>query len=191
MDVPDFDLQPALENDLLLLRPLREEDFDALYGVASDPLLWEQHPARDRYKKNVFEALFRDAMLSKGAFAIVDKKTRQIIGSTRFHRIPEVQNAVEIGWTFLAREYWGGFYNRSMKLLMMEYAFNYVDHVLFYIGEGNIRSQKAVEKIGGVRIISLEGQILDTRPTAAIVYNITKQAWEIKLKENSCRQAAD
>src|SRR6478752_5076144 len=100
MDVIDFDLQPHLENDLLLLRPLLEEDFDSLYKVASDPLIWKQHPASDRYKKDVFEVLFRDAMLSKGAFAIVAKKTGQIIGSTRFHRIPEVQNAVEIGWTF-------------------------------------------------------------------------------------------
>lgn len=183
MDVIDFDLQPRLENDLLLLRPLLEEDFDGLYKVASDPLLWEQHPASDRYKKDVFEALFRDAMLSKGAFAVVDKKTGQIIGSTRFHRIPEVQNAVEIGWTFLTREYWGGLYNRSMKYLMMEYAFNYVDNVLFYIGESNMRSQKAVEKIGGVRIVSLEDKILDARSTAAVIYKITKQEWQLNQQK--------
>lgn len=173
-----FNLQPSLENDLLLLRPLREEDFDDLYKVASDPLIWEQHPANDRYKKEVFDALFKDAILSAGAFAVLDKKTAQIIGSTRFHRVKETQNAIEIGWTFLAREYWGGLYNKSMKCLMIEYAFNFVDNILFYIGKNNIRSQKAVEKIGGERITSIEGTVLEVKEISAVMYNITKTAWQ-------------
>src|SRR5215471_703311 len=135
MDKTTFDLQPTLENDLLLLRPLTSEDFEDLHQVASDPLVWEQHPASDRCQRDVFELLFEDAMASGGAFAVIDKETGKIIGSTRFHRIEESENAIEIGWTFLARKYWGGHYNRSMKQLMIDWALQFVDNILFYIGE--------------------------------------------------------
>src|ERR1700722_15159835 len=102
-----FDLQPTLDNDLVVLRPVREEDFESLYKVASDPLIWEQHPAKDRCQRNVFEAFFNEAIVLKAAFVVIDKITGEIIGSTRFHPVKETQNAIEIGWTFLARKYWG------------------------------------------------------------------------------------
>ncbi len=185
MDKPAFNLQPELENHLLVLRPLREEDFEDLYKVASDPLIWEQHPSKDRCRKDVFELFSKEAIESRGAFVVIDKKPRlpdgqanQIIGSTRFHFVKETQNAIEIGWTFLAREYWGGFYNQSMKYLMIEYAFNFVENILFYIYEENTRSQKAVEKIGAKRITSLEGKVLETRPNASVIYNITRKWWK-------------
>jgi N-acetyltransferase len=187
MESSRFNLQPKLENDLLILRPLREEDFENLYKVASDPLIWEHHPAKDRYRKEVFEALFKDAIISAGAFAIIDKKTEQIIGSTRFHSIKETQNAIEIGWTFLSRQYWGGQYNKSMKCLMINYAFSFVGNILFFVDKNNIRSQKAVEKIGGERIIELEGQLLEVRPDASVMYNITKKKWDLHAKNKNCK----
>ncbi len=171
-----FDLQPILEDEIVILRPLKEEDLDDLYKVASDPLIWEQHPAKDRCQRDVFELFFKDAMASGGAFAIIDKKTGQIIGSTRYHIIKEVVNAIEIGWTFLAREYWGGRYNRAMKRLMMDHSFRFVDNILFYIDENNLRSQKAVEKIGGKRITELNGVTLEVRPGAAAIYLVTKNS---------------
>ena len=182
MDKSVINLQPELENHLLVLRPLREEDFEELYKVASDPLIWEQHPSRDRCQKDVFELFFKEAIESGGAFAIIDKKTNQIIGSTRFHVVKETQNAIEIGWTFLAREYWGGYYNQSMKHLMIEYAFDFVENILFYIHEENTRSQKAVEKIGAGRITSLEGKALEKRSNASVIYNINKKSWELNAK---------
>ena len=192
MDKAAFDLQPELENHLLVLRPLREEDFEDLFIVASDPLIWEQHPSKDRCRKDVFELFFKEAMESGGAFAIIDKKTRlpdgqanQIIGSTRFHSVKETNNAIEIGWTFLAREYWGGYYNQSMKQLMIDYAFNFVENILFYIHEENTRSQKAVEKIGARRVSSLEGKILETRSNASVIYNINKRSWKLNAKEKN------
>jgi len=192
MDKSVIDLQPELENHLLILRPLRKEDFEDLYKVASDPLIWEQHPSKDRCRKDVFELFFREAMESGGAFAIIDKKTRQsdgqanqIIGSTRFHVVKETQNAIETGWTFLAREYWGGYYNQSMKYLMIEYALDFVENILFYIHEENTRSQKAVEKIGARRVSSLEGKVLETRPNATVIYNITKNSWKQMQKQQT------
>lgn len=178
MDKPISEWQPTLANELLLLRPLSDGDFEDLYMVAADPLLWEQHPAKDRCQRSVFELFFKDAMASGGALAVIDKKGGQIIGSTRFHLVKESKNAIEIGWTFLAREYWGGVFNRSMKQLMIDWAFQFVTDVLFYIDENNIRSQKAVEKIGGERVSSLNGTPLDLRPNASVIYNITKNKWE-------------
>ena len=145
-----FDLQPILEGELLRLRPLQPEDWDVLYAVASDPLIWEQHPVNDRYKEEVFRGFFREAMESGGALIAIDAKNGDVIGSSRFHGYNEERNEIEIGWTFLARSYWGGIYNREMKQLMLRHAFKFVNRVIFSVGPRNLRSQKAMEKIGGV-----------------------------------------
>jgi N-acetyltransferase len=177
-----FDLQPTLEDEIVILRPLGEEDLEDLYLVASDPLIWEQHPSKDRCRRDVFELFFNDGIASGGAFGVIDKKTGQMIGSTRFHFVKEAENAIEIGWTFLARAFWGGHYNHAMKRLMMDYAFQFVDNILFYIDENNLRSQRAVEKIGGQRITALDGVRLEVRPNASVIYHITKEAWKEKQK---------
>jgi RimJ/RimL family protein N-acetyltransferase len=146
-----FDLQPVLQGTLLSLRPLRADDFDELFAVASDPLIWEQHPARERYKEDVFREFFREGLESGGALLALDLKDGRMIGSSRFHGYDEQASEIEIGWTFLARSYWGGVYNPEMKRLMLEHAFKFVKNVVFLVGPQNFRSQKAVEKIGGVR----------------------------------------
>jgi RimJ/RimL family protein N-acetyltransferase len=145
------DLQPVLCGRLLNLRPLRSDDFDALFAVAADPLIWEQHPAKDRYKPDVFRAFFDEAMASGGALIATDSSDRQVIGGSRYHGYNAEQREIEIGWTFLARRYWGGKYNGEMKELMLRHAFTFVDRVIFLIGQENYRSQRAVEKIGAVR----------------------------------------
>ena len=146
-----FDRQPTLRGELLELRPLRVEDFDALYSVAADPLIWEQHPDNDRYQKDVFTAFFREALDSGGALVAIDRADGQIIGSSRFHGYDPEASEIEIGWTFLARSHWGGRYNGEMKRLMLRHAFQFVENVIFMVGPRNLRSQRAVEKIGGVR----------------------------------------
>jgi RimJ/RimL family protein N-acetyltransferase len=147
-----FDLQPTLHGQLLDLRPLQPGDFDDLYAVASDPLIWEQHPASDRYKPDVFHQFFHDGLSSGGALIAVHSRDDRIIGSSRFHGYDEAASEIEIGWTFLARSHWGGQYNGEMKRLMLQHAFQFVKHVKFSIGMRNIRSQRAVEKIGAVRV---------------------------------------
>jgi len=146
-----FELQPTLTGDLVQLRPLTPHDFEALYAAASDPLIWEQHPEHDRYKRDVFERYFDSAMTSGGAFALVDRRTGAIIGSSRYHGYDEAASEIEIGWTFLTRAYWGGRYNQEVKRLMLDHAFRFVDRVVFLVGLTNTRSQRAMEKIGGVR----------------------------------------
>jgi N-acetyltransferase len=164
-----FDLQPILKGELLALRPLRPEDFHDLYTVASDPLIWEQHPVKDRYKEDVFKAFFREALESGGALIAIDSKTGQIIGSSRFHGYDQEKNAIEIGWTFLARSHWGGIFNREMKQLMLRHAFRFVDSVIFLVGPQNLRSQRAVEKIGAVRV----GSKPDASGRDSFIYQIT------------------
>ena len=146
-----FDLQPHLKGELIELRPLALENWDELFAVASDPLIWEQHPENDRYKEDVFKIFFEGALGSGGAFVVVDTKTQQIIGSTRFHGYDPEKSEIEIGWTFMARKYWGGRYNAEMKQLMLTHAFKFVENVVFFVGENNIRSRKATEKIGAVK----------------------------------------
>ena len=144
----DFDLQPTLKGELIELRPLRAQDFDALFSAASDPKIWEQHPESDRYQREVFQRFFDGALESKGAFAIIERKSGRIIGSSRYCNLDLTNPEVEVGWTFLEREFWGGTYNRELKRLMLDHAFKFVDRVLFVVGEQNFRSQKALAKIG-------------------------------------------
>ena len=168
-----FDLQPNLKGELIELRPLTSEDWDDLFSVASDPLIWEQHPESDRYKEDVFKIFFREALESRGAFVIIDKSGR-IIGSTRFYGYDPEKSEIEIGWTFLARKYWGGRYNRELKQLMLDHAFKFVESVIFYVGENNIRSQKATEKIGGVKNGMVE-KVYGNRPPSLNVRYVIKR----------------
>ena len=146
-----FDLQPVLRGELLWLRPLRADDWEALFAVASDPLIWEQHPESDRYKEDVFRRYFQGAMDSGGAFLIVDAADGRVVGSSRFAGYDERASEIEIGWTFMARSHWGGACNRELKQLMLRHAFQFVETVFFIVGPRNLRSQKALEKIGAVR----------------------------------------
>ena len=150
MSTPEVDLKPTLTGGLVHLRPLRESDWHALFAVASDPLIWEQHPRPDRCTEPVFREFFRQGIESGGALLATDAVTGEVIGSSRFRHFPELAE-IEIGWTFIARSHWGGRYNAEMKRLMLRHAFQFVQRVVFYVGERNIRSQKAVEKLGAVR----------------------------------------
>jgi RimJ/RimL family protein N-acetyltransferase len=170
-----FDLQPNLRGELIELRPLTPEDWNDLFAVASDPLIWEQHPESDRYKEEVFKAFFQGALESGGAFVVIDAKNQKIIGSTRFHGYDPAKSEIEIGWTFLARKYWGGRYNREMKRLMLDHAFKFVGNVVFYVGENNVRSQKATEKIGGIKSGMLE-KVYGNRPPSLNVRYIIKKS---------------
>ena len=137
--------------------------------MAADPLIWEQHPAKDRYQEEQFRVFFREALESGGALVAIDTKDGRVIGSSRFHGYDGDKSEVEIGWTFLARSYWGGRYNGEMKQLMLQHAFRFVDRVVFLVGLHNRRSQRAVEKLGGVRV----GSRPDASGRDSIVYEIT------------------
>jgi RimJ/RimL family protein N-acetyltransferase len=166
-----FELQPHLVGDVLELRPLRPEDWEGLFLIASDPMIWEQHPARDRYQEDVFKEFFKEALDSGGALVAIDRKTQSIIGSSRYFGYEPANSEIEIGWTFLARSCWGGTYNREMKRLMLGHAFQVVDSVVFLVGPENFRSRRALEKIGAV----ITGRRTKTDPHGNVVENIVYQ----------------
>jgi len=170
-----LDLQPVLMGQLLWLRPLRAEDFPALYAAAADPLIWEQHPASDRYRHDVFSEFFRQALESRGALIAVDASNGQVVGSSRYHGYDAEASEIEIGWTFLARTHWGGAYNREMKQLMVRHVLCFVTSVVFLVGNRNLRSQKALEKIGAVREASARR---DANGVETVVYRITREMFE-------------
>lgn len=151
-----MNLQVELSNELILIQPLKEKDFERLYAVASDPLIWEQHPNNDRYKLDVFKTFFDKAIESNGAFLVFDNKTGELIGSSRYYDFNENDSSVAIGFTFIKRSHWGGPYNKALKQLMINYAFESVDKIFFHVGNTNFRSQKAVEKLGAIKIDDID-----------------------------------
>ena len=148
MTRPVFDIQPILIGERVMLRPLVTKDYDGLYAVASDPEIWAMHPFRDRYKREIFDAFFADAIASQGAFAILDRATHDIIGSTRFASYDPTIAEIEIGWTFFATAYWRTGINREVKALMLRHIFQFVRIVVFQVGAHNFRSRTAVERLG-------------------------------------------
>jgi N-acetyltransferase len=152
--------QPILEGELVVARPLLAEDFDQLYAVAADPLIWEQHPDRERWREDVFRAYFDDHLASGGALALVDRARDTLIGVSRYDNYDPEASEVEIGWTFLARPYWGGAYNADLKRVMLGHAFQSVATVVFLVGARNLRSRRAVEKLGAVESGKRRGKML-------------------------------
>lgn len=171
-----INLQPELRGELVHLKPLKSEDFESLYQVASDPLIWEQHPAKDRFQREVFEKFFQGAIESKGAFIVYDVQSGKVIGSSRYDRHDPDQKQIEVGYTFLARDCWGHTYNKEMKKLMLDHIFQWVDSVIFVIGKDNRRSQIAVQKIGGRRSPALEKESIIGK-TWSVVFEIKKGEW--------------
>ena len=171
----EFDLQPRLKGSLIEIRPLTREDFDALFEAARDPLIWEQHPENDRHTREVFQGYFDGAIESKGAFAVIETKSGRIIGSSRYCNLNPVEREVEIGWTFLGRAFWGGSINRELKSLMLDHAFRFVDRVVFVVGENNLRSQKALQKIGARFSKKAQSPARDGAMRPNLVFVITRE----------------
>ncbi|MCX8472450.1 MAG: GNAT family N-acetyltransferase [Sediminibacterium sp.] len=172
-----MDTQSILENNKVVLYPLQEQDFDDLYVVAADPKIWEQHPNKDRWKKDRFRTFFEGALQSKGAFKIMDKTSNNIIGSTRFYDYNEPEKSILIGYTFYATKYWGSGINLSVKKIMLDYIFQFVSIVCFHIGAENVRSQKAIIKLGTTKIDEQQVTYYGEQSKLNYVYRLTKEDW--------------
>jgi RimJ/RimL family protein N-acetyltransferase len=168
-----IDLQPVLTGDLVLLRPIRADDWAEMYAAASDPLIWAGHPITDRWQEPLFRTFFDDAVASRAAFAIVERATGRIVGTSRYHGHDAQAGEIEIGWTFLTRDCWGRGHNEESKRLLLDHAFQYVDTVILVVGETNLRSRRAVEKIGGTVRARLE-RVFHGRIVQNVVYEIGK-----------------
>jgi len=168
-----LNLQPTLTGQRIAMRPLKPQDFDDLFAVASDPLIWSQHPDPSRGTREGFPSFFEGAMRSKSCLVVVDAARQALIGCSRYSNYVPSQR-IEIGYTFLARSYWGGAVNAEMKRLMLRHAFTDVQAVQFTVAEGNLRSRRAVEKLGaelaGAQDAPRWGQI-------HVIYRLTFEMW--------------
>jgi RimJ/RimL family protein N-acetyltransferase len=169
-----MDRQPFLSGDLVDLRPATAGDWDALFAVASDPQIWEVHPAHDRWQEPVFRTFFDAGLASGGMLVAIDGATGQVIGSSRYDFGRVESGEVEIGWTFLARSHWGGRHNGEMKRLMLDHAFRFVDRAIFVIGEGNVRSRRAIERVGGRLTDRRYEATMAGKPSVHVIYAIDK-----------------
>lgn len=176
-----MDRQPVLEGEWLRLRPLKSDDWDALFAVAADRELWAGHPAHDRWQEPVFRAYFDNALANGGALVVIDKANGAIIGASHYYDYQPDEDgrgpSVEIGFTFLARSHWGGSFNREMKRLMLAHALASVAYVRFRVGERNIRSRKAMEKIGGQLTGRRQQDVKAGQPSVNVIYEITREAF--------------
>ncbi len=148
-----FDLQPEnLFNENVKLVPLQLSDFEQLFAVACDPKIWEQHPNPNRYLQEDFKVFFDGAILSKAAFIILDTKTNEVIGSSRYYDFNANEKSIFIGYTFIGTKFWGKKINTQIKNLMVKHAFKFIDKIYFQIGADNLRSQIAIERYGATKI---------------------------------------
>jgi RimJ/RimL family protein N-acetyltransferase len=171
----NINIQPTLENEKLILYPLQEQDFEDLYLAASNPKIWEQHPNKERWQRDVFKNFFEGALQSKGAFKIVDKATGNTIGSTRFYDYSTEDKSILIGYTFYTTEFWGKGINHLVKRLMLDYIFQFVSVVNFHIGADNIRSQISISRLGITKIAEQEVAYFGEQPKLNFIYSITKK----------------
>jgi N-acetyltransferase len=172
-----IDLQPTLVGPHLLVRPVSAEDWSEMFAAASDPLTWALHPISDRYTEPVFREFFDGALASGSAFSLVDRASGRIVGSSRYNGHDPDRREIEIGWTFLARDCWGGDANREVKQLMLDHAFGFVDTVIFLVGETNLRSRGAMTKIGGVLRPGIIARTLNGATHNHLVYEIRRDDW--------------
>jgi RimJ/RimL family protein N-acetyltransferase len=179
-----LNLQPLLTGKQVLLRPLKSDDFEEIYSVASDPLIWEQHPVKTRYQREVYTTLFQELLSSQGTLVVIDRNTNEIIGHSRYYDYLPNDSNVAIGFTMLARKFWGGAYNRELKCLMLNHAFQKLDHVIFHVGEGNIRSRKSLEKFGARQFDQSIKIYQDGSQHVSIHYKIQKSDW-LNYEKNS------
>ena len=171
-----FTFQPILEGETISLRPLYEDDFDGLYACASDKKIWEGHPSPERYKLSEFIPYFKASIASQANVVIIDNQTNKIIGLSRYYKVDKTPDDISIGFTFLAREYWGGVTNYELKTLMVDFALQYFPTVWFHVGMDNIRSQKATLKIGA-EFVGEESLMIGAKGGQWLCYKIERENW--------------
>ncbi len=175
-----------LENENVLLQALKPSDFEILYAIASDPKIWEQHPNKTRYQREVFQKFFQGALESGGAYLIYDKKSGIIAGSTRFYSYDEHDSSIFIGYTFYATKFWGTGLNKQVKSLMLDYIIQYVDVVKFHVGKDNLRSRKAMEKLGAHYMRTIVIAYYGEPDRENVEYHIGKKDW-LLAKQNDLK----
>ena len=141
----------SLETARTLIRPIRQDDWQGMAPLTSDPEMWTYFTA-DLSIESELKAWVNSGIndSSRLAFTVLHKETRQIIGSTSIGNISERDRRAEIGWTWVGKPYQGKGYNAEVKLALLDYLFRDCDlaRVELKTDVLNIPARKALLKIG-------------------------------------------
>ena len=143
-----------LKGNIVHLAPLEKEHFEELYLAASDKKLWEFVPldcsVLETFNQAYSFALTEREKGNQYPFVIIENSSNKIIGSTRLFDLFPDDKKLEIGWTWIESQFWGTKVNFECKLLLLKFCFEElkVRRVQIKTDERNIRSQKAIKKIG-------------------------------------------
>ncbi|MFD0964095.1 GNAT family N-acetyltransferase [Pseudofulvibacter geojedonensis] len=177
--------QPILENDFVRLEPLTIKDVNRLILVAQEENLIQHSPSiinsKESLSKYIEKAISDRVNKTSIPFIIYHKGLNSYLGSTRFGLINNYNKVLHIGWTWISKSIQGTGINQQMKFLMLQYAFEVLEFekVEFKIDERNIRSRKAVEKIGGTLegVLRKDTLMKDGFRRSTCCYGILKEEW--------------
>ncbi|MBC5995028.1 GNAT family N-acetyltransferase [Pontibacter cellulosilyticus] len=187
----DFTSDIILENSRVLLRRYKPSDVDQLKDIVYDEDIWRLMPTKIS-NQHEFEVWQQTVIKGYQAgtrytFVIIDKATGKIAGSTSYGNISDTDKRLEIGWTWLSKEFRGTGLNRQCKFLLLQYAFDKLkyERVELKTDVLNMRSRKAMLKIGATEEGVLRSHTLmhDGRRRDTIYYSILRPEWE-KLKSS-------
>lgn len=188
----DFENDYIIENEKLLLRPLRSTDFDELLEFAvHEPDIWKYNAfgadGAENLKKYIDNALLQREKGTEYPFVVIEKSENKIIGSTRFYAISTINKTLELGYTWYGKKYQGTFVNKNCKLLLLEWAFEKMgcERVGFKANAQNERSINAMKSIGCIVEGILRNFAFDSNLNRidVIVLSIVKEEWKSGVKQ--------
>jgi N-acetyltransferase len=179
-----------LDGHLVQLEKLSLRHIYALEKVAANPVIW-QHLPIEGWKKDCFWTWVYDSLelqMNKKAFvfAVIDNKSGKAIGTTRFQDMDCQHNKTDIGWTWYDPSVWGNGFNDEAKNLMLTLAFEVwnVVRIGFKVDERNLRSQRALEKIGAQQEGYIRKHMIrpDGSNRNSFLYGLTNDDWFLSAK---------
>jgi RimJ/RimL family protein N-acetyltransferase len=165
--------------------PMERNHIQGLYKSGSERLIWNHLSKKictlDDMKSFVEEALYKKETGDEFPFVVLHCNNNKIIGSTRFLDISNENKGLEIGYTWYNPSVWGTHINTECKYLLLKYCFETLQfiRVQFKTDERNYRSQKAIEKIGGVKEGILRNHMIRKDETFrnSVFYSIIESDW--------------
>ena len=195
----NFDDEIILENERALIRPLLITDFESLLPVATADKTLLQFSPTPNYTPELLDGYIQKALEERKIkfrypLLIFDKEKKLVAGSSSFANVSNIDQRLEIGWTWIGRELQQTGLNRNCKFLMLQFAFEKLNFVRveFRIDERNTASRNAIEKIGGKLEGILRSHILmpDGFRRSTCYYSLLKEEWpEIKEQLISSRHS--
>ena len=185
----NFNSEINLQDSRVLLRKYHPSDVPQLQQIVYDEDTWRLMPTKieNQLEFEAWQQTVENGYITgtRYTFMIVDKASGRIAGSTSFGNISEYDKRLEIGWTWLSRDYRGTGLNRHCKFLLLQYAFEELQYERVELKTDvlNMRSRKAMLKIGATEEGVLRSHTLmhDGRRRDTIYYSILRPEWE-KIK---------